>query len=84
MTEQESDHDRLIRIEEHITAIKKVLEDHPPMRHVNKDGVCDAYGTVIGHDRRMNQMVGFVAAISLLFSMIGAAIMMLFSWLTGK
>lgn len=83
MTEQESDHDRLIRIEENIAAMKKALDDHPPIRHVDKDGMCDAYGTVIAHDRRMNQWVGFIAAISLLFSLIGGAIVSVISWLRG-
>lgn len=83
MTDQETDHDRLIRIEAAVETIKEGLEKHPPIRHINKDGICDAYGTVINHDRRMNQWVGFVAAISVLFSVIGGAIVMLFSWLTG-
>ena len=84
MAEQETDHDRLIRIEAAVEAIKETLVQRPPIRHINKDGICDAYDTVISHDRRMNQWVGFVAAISILFSVIGGAIVMLFSWLTGK
>ena len=82
MTE-ETDHDRLIRIESAVRAIKETLDKHPPIRHINKDGVCDAYHTVIEHDRRMNQWVGFVAAISLLFSLIGGAVVMLLKWLVG-
>lgn len=81
MAEQESDHDRLIRIEEHIAMILQRLEDHPPIRHIDKDGVCDAYHTVIAHDRRMNQWIGFIAAISLLFSIIGGGIVALLTWL---
>lgn len=83
MTEQEPDHDRLIRIEECVKVIIAKLEAHPPIRHVDKDGVCDAYHTVIQHDRRMNQWIGFVAAISLVFSIIGGAIVAFISWLRG-
>lgn len=83
MTEQETDHDRLIRIEAHVEAIKKRLDDHPPIRHINKDGDCDAYRTVITHDRRMNQWIGFAAAISIVFSIIGGAIVAFISWLRG-
>lgn len=81
MTEQEPIETRLARIEEHIKAIHDKLKDRPPIRHVNHDGVCDAYHTVISHDRRMNQWIGFTAAISLLFSIIGAAIVAALSWL---
>lgn len=80
MTEPESDHDRLIRIETLMAAIIERLDERPPIRHINKEGVCDAYHTVIAHDRRMNQWVGFVAAISLLFSVIGGAIVSFISW----
>lgn len=83
MAEQETDHDRLIRIESALHAINDKLADHPPIRHVNKDGVCDAYHTVVAHDRRMNQWIGFVAAISLVFSIIGGAIVAFVSWLRG-
>ena len=83
MTEHESDHDRLIRIEEAVETIKQAFVDHPPIRHVNKEGMCDAYQTVVGHDRRINQYIGFTAAISLVFSMIGGAIVAFITWIRG-
>lgn len=70
--------------EQHLSNIDKRLADHPPIRHVDKDGVCDAYQTVKGHDVRMNQWIGFTAALSLAFSVIGAAIMWAISWMGGK
>lgn len=74
MTELETDHDRLIRIEGHVAAIKEVLEERPQIRHINKDGICDAYHTVIDHDRRINQWTGALAAVAVVCSLIGAAI----------
>ena len=55
MVEQESVETRLARIEEHIKNISDLLKHQVSIRHVNKDGICDAYVTVVEHDRRLSQ-----------------------------
>lgn len=79
----EPDHDRLIRIEEAVETIKKGLSERPLIRHIDKDGICDAYNTVRGHEARFNQWVGFTAGISALSALIGGAIMAAIAWLKG-
>ena len=74
MTEQETPETRLARIEEHLKSIDETLKQQVQVRHVNKDGICDAYGTVVDHDRRINQWTGALAAVALLCSMIGGFI----------
>ena len=66
--------------EQHLANIDKRLTDHPPIRHVDSDGVCDAYQTVIGHDRKINQWIGFTAGVSALAAMIGGAIVAVIAW----
>jgi predicted nucleic acid-binding Zn-ribbon protein len=55
MAEQESVETRLARIEEQLKSIHDTLKKQVALRHVNKDGICDAYVTVVEHDRRLSQ-----------------------------
>ena len=55
MVDQESVETRLARIEEQLKSIHETLKRQVALRHVNKDGICDAYATVVEHDRRLNQ-----------------------------
>ena len=55
MVDQESVETRLARIEEQLKSIHETLKMQIALRHVNKDGICDAYVTVVEHDRRLNQ-----------------------------
>lgn len=76
---------RIALSEQHLESIDKKLNEPPKpcIRHVNEDGVCDAYQTVIGHDRKINQWIGFTAGVSALSAMVGGAIVALITWLRG-
>lgn len=74
MNDHETVETRLARIEEQLTVIQRTLSTYVPLRHMNKDGVCDAWGTVIAHDRKMNQWIGFAAAIAMLCTVLGTVI----------
>jgi len=62
MAEQEPIEVKIARIEEHqksidehMKSIDETLKKQVMLRHVNKDGICDAYVTVVEHDRTLNQ-----------------------------
>lgn len=83
MTDQETTNTRLALIEQHLSNIDKKLDERPVLRHVNSDGICDAYHTVISHDRRINQWIGFTAGISALSALVGGTIVGIITWLRG-
>ena len=53
MLDQESTETKLARMEEHLKSIDETLKKQVPLRHVNKDGMCDAYMTVEQHGLRL-------------------------------
>lgn len=55
MTEPISDHDLLIIMQGDIKAIRARMDEHPPLRHIDKDGNCLAYHTLVEHDRTLSR-----------------------------
>lgn len=55
MTDSESIVVQLAVIVQRLNSIDEKLQERPILKHVDKDGVCDAYKTVVAHDRTLNQ-----------------------------